>query len=423
MDAVNVEPVDAKLPLLVRWARHRYTARQLLAADVVFVLGVGATTALVVKQEPTVTGTGWDAVLWAAGVVASVAVLFRRHYPRATLAATAALSVLFLATGLILPTELYLILAIYSFVTVSDRAESLVAITFIAVVEGAVVIAAGGGHDLATGTETVNQMSLAGVAWFAGESAKNARQYSQARRERLAEREAAAEIERTAEIRGAVNEERATIARELHDVVAHAMSIVTVRAGVARMLIDTRPEEARAALEIIEATSRRSLQEMRLLVGVLRRDEERAADLAPAPGLSDLPQLVADIAAAGVATDVRLEGTPHPLAPSADLTAYRIVQEALTNVVRHAGTTNADVVIDYRADEIVIEVTDEGPRGGIPPVEPPSGGHGLIGMRERAALFGGTLESGPRGPGFRVKATLSRRDADPVDLGVPGRGR
>jgi signal transduction histidine kinase len=216
-------------------------------------------------------------------------------------------------------------------------------------------------------------------------------------------------------------DERAQIARDLHDIVAHAMSVIAVRSGVARMVIDSDPEQARDALAIIEITTRRALHEMRLLVGMLRDPEDRPAELSPVPGLADLDRLIADTAVAGVAAEVDVEGEIRPLLPAADLSAYRIVQEALTNVVRHAGPTHARVRIAYRAAELSIEVTDDGPRGQAPrPIARAGGGHGLIGMQERAALFGGKVEAGPYAGGFRVRATLP---VDEFDRDLPGGAR
>ena len=157
---------------------------------------------------------------------------------------------------------------------------------------------------------------------------------------------------------------------------------------------------------------------MRLLVGVLRRADEHQAELGPVPGLDDLDRLLADIAAAGVAVEVQIDGEPRPLAPAASLSVYRIVQEALTNVVRHAGPTTARLHVSFAPDEVGIEVVDEGPRALTPrdvALGRQGSGHGLIGMRERAALFGGSLEAGPCGPGFRVKADLHISDLDPGD--------
>jgi signal transduction histidine kinase len=185
------------------------------------------------------------------------------------------------------------------------------------------------------------------------------------------------------------------------------MSVIAVRSGVARMVMDSDPAQARDALRIIEITTRRSLHELRLLVGVLRNPEDHHAELSPVPGLADLDRLIADTAVAGVIAEVDVDGVARPLPPAADLSAYRIVQEALTNVVRHAGPTRARVRISYQPVEVGIEVTDDGPRERRPrPIAHAGGGHGLIGMRERAALFGGALDAGPHAGGFRVRATL-----------------
>ena len=248
--------------------------------------------------------------------------------------------------------------------------------------------------------------------------------YAAQQAERAAEKAAAAAAERAEQVRRALAEERAQIARELHDIVAHAMSVIAVRAGVARMVIDTDPGQAREALAIIETTTRRSLHEMRLLVSVLRDAEDHDAELSPVPGLGDLDRLVADTAAAGVTVEVNIDGTGRGLSPAADLSAYRIVQEALTNVVRHAGATRARVQIGYRPGELSIEVTDDGPSGQAPPpVSPAGSGHGLIGMRERAALFGGQLSAGPHAAGFRVRASLPTAEFRTRDLHVRGGAR
>jgi signal transduction histidine kinase len=161
--------------------------------------------------------------------------------------------------------------------------------------------------------------------------------YAAQQADRAAEKAAAAAAERAEQVRRALADERAQIARELHDIVAHAMSVIAVRSGVARMVIDTDPQQAREALAIIETTTRRSLHEMRLLVNVLRDTGDHDAELSPVPGLGDLDRLVAATAAAGVAVEVTIDGTAYGLSPAADLSAYRIVQEALTNVARHAG--------------------------------------------------------------------------------------
>ncbi|MFI9597722.1 sensor histidine kinase [Nonomuraea sp. NPDC052265] len=203
-----------------------------------------------------------------------------------------------------------------------------------------------------------------------------------------------------------VTDERMRIARELHDVVAHGMSVVTVQAGFGALVIDDDPQEARAALTAIETTGRQSLAEMRRLLGVLREEERsEGPELAPASGLADLDPLVEQTARAGVRVELTVTGEPRALPPGIDLSAYRIVQEALTNVVKHAATGSARVALCYDPDELSIEVADDGL--GCRKADGPSLGHGLIGMRERAHLCGGTFHATPLPEGgFRVTATL-----------------
>jgi signal transduction histidine kinase len=241
------------------------------------------------------------------------------------------------------------------------------------------------------------------AAWLAGQNTRGRRTYAAAVAERAAERER----EREERLRRAVADERVVIARELHDIVAHAMSLIAVRSGVALAVRDSQPEEAGKALAIIETTARRALQEMRLLVGVLRRVDDRGAELNPAPVLAALDDLVDQAGQAGVLVHVQIDGEPRPLSAGADLSAYRIIQEALTNVVRHAGPTRAQLRLCYRRDEVTIDIVDEGSvRFDAARIDPGGGGHGLIGMRERAALYGGDLVAGPDGHGFGVHARL-----------------
>ena len=239
------------------------------------------------------------------------------------------------------------------------------------------------------------------AAWWLGDGARRRQEAVDAAQER------AAELERAREelARRAVTDERLRIARELHDVVAHSMSIIAVQSGVGVHLLDRQPEEARKALVAVEATSRQALVEMRRLLGVLRQEAEPRGSLAPAPGLAELEALAAEVARAGVRVEARIEGTPFPLPAGLELSAYRIVQEALTNVVRHAGPATARVAVRYAPGRVAVEVVDDG-RGGDPDGRR-HGGLGIAGMRERAALYGGTLEAGPLpGGGFRVAASL-----------------
>jgi signal transduction histidine kinase len=242
------------------------------------------------------------------------------------------------------------------------------------------------------------------AAWLLGHFAHNYRAYAAGLEERTAELERA----REELARRAVTEERLRLARELHDVVAHAMSVIAVQSGVGAHVADSRPGEVGKALAAIEVTSRSALTELRRLLGVLRQDGEPQASLAPAPGLANLEGLLAEVAEAGLAVRLRVEGAPVQLPAGVDLSAYRIVQEALTNVVKHAGPAHAQVTIRYRDQEVAVEVTDDG--RGVAAVAGDGGkgtGHGLIGMAERVAAFGGDLEVGPcPGGGFRVAARL-----------------
>ena len=242
-----------------------------------------------------------------------------------------------------------------------------------------------------------------GAAWLAGWTLRR-------RRARWAELQARAERlerEREEEARRAVTEERLRIARELHDVIAHSMSVIAVQSAVGNHVIDSQPAEARQALAAIEATSRSALTEMRRLLGVLRQEGEPRGSLTPAPGLADLSALAGQVRDAGLTVWINVDGQRGPVPPGIDLSAYRIIQEALTNVIKHAAAASASVTIRYRPDSVTVEIADQGagaPAAGVPAPRAGSG-HGIIGMRERVAVFGGEFSAGP-GPdgGFRVRA-------------------
>jgi signal transduction histidine kinase len=202
------------------------------------------------------------------------------------------------------------------------------------------------------------------------------------------------------------------IARELHDVVSHTIGVISVQAGVAAHLLHRRPDKAADSLAAIRQASDEALGELHAMLGVLRQgdgDGDRAP-LTPAPGLAELDALVAQAAGAGVEVTVSLEGEPRRLPPAVDLACYRVVQESLTNVVRHAGASRAEITVTSQDGQVVVEVTDDGRAG--PGAGPGNGngagsGQGILGMRERARALGGSLEAGPRpGGGFRVQASL-----------------
>src|SRR3954462_1375665 len=213
-------------------------------------------------------------------------------------------------------------------------------------------------------------------------------------------------LDRESAARAAVATERTRIARELHDVVAHAMSVMIVQAGAARTVIDRDPVAAQEAIARVEETGRTGLAEMRRLIGVLT-DAGEPPSTAPMPGLSELDLLLETVRAAGLPVEVVRTGMPRTLPPGADLAAYRVIQESLTNALKHAGPAHARVSMDFAADRLTIEVADDG----IGPGPGPGVGHGLIGMRERVALFDGTVTTGERpGGGFLVRAEIPVED-------------
>ena len=241
--------------------------------------------------------------------------------------------------------------------------------------------------------------------WFIGRAIRKGRLQAG----RLQDLAAQLELEREENARTAVAEERSRIARELHDVVAHSVSVMVVQAQAAQRLLEGEQREARQALSSIESTGRQALTEMRRLLGILRRTDAELA-LAPQPSLRHLDALIGQVRESGLPVELSVEGEARPLPPGVDLSAYRIVQEALTNTLKHAGPARARVEIHYGDDKVELEICDDGPgtgRGG-------GAGQGLIGMRERVALYGGVLESGKQDSGgYIVRARL------PLDSGQP----
>ncbi len=236
--------------------------------------------------------------------------------------------------------------------------------------------------------------------WALGAAVRSGRRRSR----ELAERTVQLEQEREEKARRAVFDERVRIARELHDVVAHHVSVMGVQAGAARLVMDRDPSKATEALGSIESSSRQAVVELHRLLGFLRQEGD-ADDLAPQPGLGQLEGLVAQMAEAELAVQLRVDGEPRPLPPTVELSAYRIVQEALTNTLKHAGASKAEVSLHYRPAAVELEIVDDGREA--PSAAAATGGHGLIGMRERANLHGGRLSAGPRPEGgFAVRATL-----------------
>jgi signal transduction histidine kinase len=240
-----------------------------------------------------------------------------------------------------------------------------------------------------------------GLAWLIGDNLRVRRAYTKELEDRAAE----LEREREEKAEQAVTEERLRIARELHDVVAHYVSVMVVQATGARRVAEKDPMAARAALEAVESAGRTALAEMRRMLEVLREDDP---GMGPQPGLGELERLISQVRMVGLPVELEIEGEACCLPPGMDLAAYRIIQEALTNTVKHGGKAAARVTVRYRAGSLEIEVVDNG-RGAAAPLLAggDGGGHGLIGMKERVALFGGVLETGPVFPGgYRVMARM-----------------
>jgi signal transduction histidine kinase len=228
-------------------------------------------------------------------------------------------------------------------------------------------------------------------------------------------RAAAAEADRLAEAARAVASERSRIAREMHDVVAHSMSVIAVQAAAGREIVHANPDRAAEVFARIETVGRESLAELRRMLGVLRDTGDGEASLSPQPGIADVAAAVAQSSASGVATEMIIDGDQRAVAPGIELAVYRIVQEALTNVRKHAGpTASATVRVSYEAHALVVDVTDNG-RGAATSLSGSGSGQGLIGMRERVEIYGGEFIAGPRpGGGYAVHAVLPivNRDRD-----------
>ncbi|MEU3599745.1 sensor histidine kinase [Streptomyces sp. NPDC006798] len=251
------------------------------------------------------------------------------------------------------------------------------------------------------------------LAWVLGDSVRTRRAYFA----QLEERARRLEREREAQSKVAVAAERARIARELHDVVAHNVSVMVVQADGAAYVLDAAPDQAKQALETISTTGRQALAEMRRLLGVLRTgDDPESGEYVPQPDVQQIEDLVEQVRGSGLTVDFRIEGTPRPLPSGVELTAYRIVQEALTNTRKHGGPeAGASVRLVYFDDGLGLLVEDDG-RGAAHELYEDGGadgqGHGLIGMRERVGMVGGTLDAGPRpGGGFRISALLPLKTA------------
>jgi signal transduction histidine kinase len=359
--------------------------------------------------------TPLDILAYALLVAGPVALLFRRRLPTATLGAVMAITVLYLLRGYVFgPVFLSPVVAIVSAVAAGHRRSSwLIAAAGLAALGGLGALTPFGPFRLAYWTFG---HTLIVMTWLL--LILTGAEVMRVRRERAVEmRRTRAEEERRQ-----ASEERLRIARELHDVLAHNISMINVQAGVALHLLDERPEQARTALSAIKDASKDALTEVRSVLGVLRQVDE-SAPRSPAAGLARLEEVVSRARVAGITVRTETTGDLRPLPTGVDLAAFRIIQEALTNVTRHAGPgVTASVRIEYGDDDLLIEVVDDG-RG--LPGDLPGGGNGIPGMRERVTALGGEISTGPvtGTDGFRVRATIPVRHATVYGGALPGEFR
>ncbi|WP_328416485.1 histidine kinase [Micromonospora sp. NBC_00389] len=352
---------------------------------------------------------GWAATL--VGVGMAVALLFRRSYPSAVTVVIAALALVqVIAQWGPLAYDVAVLIALYSVVKYGQRLRDGVLAGAVAAV-GVLLAAAQTPGVIKWWVTALWYALVTGAVWLVALNVRTRRLYVLS----LEERASTLEREREAESRAAVAEERTRIARELHDVVAHSMAVMIVQADGARFMLDRDPEQARTAVKVVADTGRQALEEMRRLVGVLRDAGPSGAAgsvVAADPehrrlALTELPDLLARFRDAGLRIRHTVDGEPPALPPGLELTVYRVVQEALTNALKHAGVgAGVEVTLTYAADAVVVRVVDDG--RGRPVVSPaPSGGHGLLGMRERVTVYDGSLTAGPRlAGGWQLEARL-----------------
>ncbi|WP_088948288.1 sensor histidine kinase [Micromonospora zamorensis] len=380
---------------------------------VAFDVAVSALVALVSLTAAVNQPGGWAATL--VGVAMAAALVLRRTHPSAVTVVVAALALVQVIAGWgPLVYDIAVLIALYSVVKYGERLRDGVVAGAVAAV-GVLLAAAQTPHVVQWWITALWYALVTGAVWLVALNVRTRRLYVLS----LEERATTLEREREAESRAAVAEERTRIARELHDVVAHSMAVMIVQADGARFMLDRDPAQARTAVKVVADTGRQALEEMRRLVGVLRdAGPGGAADgadglvVAADPehrrlALAELPDLLTRFGDAGLRIRSTVTGAPPALPPGLELTVYRVVQEGLTNALKHAGVgAGVEVCLAYTAEAVVVRVVDNGQ--GRPLVSPtPSGGHGLLGMRERVTVYDGSLTAGPRPVGgWQVEVRL-----------------
>jgi len=397
---------------LYAWLRRHPTLVDCVLALLLVPLSLGQVVhgqAAVAVNGPGITSEPvllphWLLIRVAAALLLIIPVAVRRRIPDTAFALAALSGLIQLATPTPLVADLALLVLLYTVAAYRPRSHSVIAL--LACLVGS-VLAALVWMPLSQAPSYTDRLIFAIVvlwgcvlaAWVLGDSMRYRRGYYAA----LEDKAARLEAERHAQAKIAAAAERARIARELHDVVAHHVSVMVVQADGAGYALRSDPDRAQAALSAIATTGRQALTEMRRLLGVLRSADQHT-ELAPVPGLGELRELLDQARAAGLEVSYTLTGTPHDLPEGVELAAYRVVQESLTNTRKHAGlAATAAVTLRYEPEGLTVEVTDDG----MAPVSDQPGGHGLAGMRERIVMYGGTVQAGPLpGGGFGVTAHL-----------------
>jgi signal transduction histidine kinase len=391
-----------------------------LALDAVLAFGVLVAMLATSVADPRGDRATWgahtpDALSLVLMVLGAAALVLRRRHPMTVLAVTGTLSLVELVTAdPRAPVAMSAVVALYTVASTTDRPTTWrVGLLTMTVLTGTAMLA---GPLPWYDQENLGLFAWTGMAAAAGDAVRSRRAFVHAIRER-AER---AERTREEEARRRVAEERLRIARDLHDVVAHHIALVNVQAGVAAHVMDKRPDQAKEALAHVREASRTALSELRATVGLLRQSGDPEAPTEPAPGLARLDELADTFRSAGLPVEVARADDDTTLPAAVDLAAYRVIQEALTNVRKHAGpTAKAEVSVVRVGTDVEITVLDDGPGEDAEPRDDDGhGGHGLLGMRERVTALGGSLTTGPRyGGGFRVHAILPLKNHTPTSAG------
>ena len=393
------------LEAVVRWCRARPMAVDVILAAIICVLALAE-----VASASAAAGSEPDGVAYALTVLGAVALIWRRIAPLTVLVVVSAALVAFWLLDYASFQSVLGLPAVYSAAVHGKNRRrtwlTIVVCTLVMFAVAAVTVL--DGPDGFSWTNAVSMAVYLSGAAAVGVVIRNREQIFVD----LENRADRAEAERLAAALRAVSRERIRIAREMHDVVAHGMSVITVQAAAAQAIMRTDPDAAEESLVQIEAVGRESLDEMRRMLGVLRSGDEEMSTFEPQPRLGDVRNLVAHCTEAGVPTTLEVAGAERELPAGVGLAAYRIVQEALTNVLKHAGTSaRANVRLGYGTHTLEVDVTDDG-RGAVTSLSGTGSGHGLIGMLERVEVYGGTFNAQPQsGGGYRVTAVLLIEDS------------